>query len=293
MAAVGAGKRARQVQVGERRITTLGLRDGFWQDAYHRAMTVGWPAFVGVSGVVFCVVNAAFAGCYLLRAGAVAGVGPRDGLSAFFFSIETLATVGYGDMHPQTPYGHAVASVEMFAGLFLSALLTGLIFARFSRPRARFVFAQVVTIHDHEGRPTLVVRVANGRRSLIVNASAKLWLSRSRVSREGVTFRGFEELALQKAENPMFALSWSLFHVIDETSPLHGRSGADLEADGALLVLSLTGHDESAAQQVQGRQTYVAAHLRWNHRYVNIIGNEPDGGFVVDYRRFHDVEAAT
>ena len=279
--ATGAEKpeRSRHLLIGERRFATRGLRGGFWHDAHHHAMTVGWPVFVGVSGLLFCAVNAVFAG-------------PREPLPAFFFSIETFATVGYGDLHPQTTYGHAVASVEMFVGLFLSALLTGLIFARFSRPRARFVFADVVTVHGHEGRPTLVVRVANGRRSLIVNASAKLWLIRSRVSREGVSSRGFEELALQRAENPVFVLSWSLFHVIDDASPLAELSGADLLADGALLVLSLTGHDESASQQVLGRRTYAAEQVRWNHRYVDIIGTEPGGGTVVDYTRFHDVVAA-
>ncbi len=284
----GAG-RSRQRLDGDRRITTRGLADGFWHDAYYTAMTARWPAFVGASAVVFCAVNILFAFAYLLAPGAVAGVGEGNLPNAFFFSIETLATVGYGDLHPQTRYGHAVASVEMFVGLFLSALLTGLIFARFSRPRARFLFADVVTLHDHEGQPTLVVRVANARQSTIVNASAKLWLIRDRVSREGVLYRGFEPLALQRAENPTFLLSWSVFHVIDADSPLAGQSGEALAADGASVLLTLTGHDESASQQVHGRQTYAMDRVRWNHRYADIIDIAPDGDVTVDYTRFHEV----
>jgi inward rectifier potassium channel len=278
---------ARTVSIAGRQVTTRGLERSFWADFYNNAMVIGWGAFLGYAALVFVGINAIFAVFYALGDAPIANDGGNSLPLLFFFSIETLATVGYGDMHPQTTYGHVLASVEMFGGLFLSALLTGLIFARFSRPRARFIFAEVVTVALHEGCPTIIVRVANGRRNMITNATAKLWVIRRRVNAEGVTYRGFEPLGLQKAENPVFALSWSLFHPLDEASPLFGLTAADLAASETSLLLALTGVDEATAQQVQGRRDYTIDTFRWNHRYADILGEGPSGEPVVDYTHFH------
>ncbi len=123
-------------------------------------------------------------------------------------------------MHPQTHYGHFIAAVELFTGIFSMSLMTGLIFARFSRPSARLLFADNPVISDHEGKPTLMIRLANERHNIISNATARLWLFKSTVSREGQPFRRFYELPLTRNESPALALSWTLFHDIDESSPL-------------------------------------------------------------------------
>ncbi len=285
----GRARGSRVIRVGDREVITRGLKSNVWADAYYNAMTIGWVSFVAASAVFFCITNAIFAVLYMLGDQPISNVKPGDFLQYFFFSVETLATVGYGDLHPQSTFGHTVASVEMFVGLFLTALLTGLIFARFARPRARFIFAKLVTVSFHDGKPTLIVRVANARQNMISDATAKLWLVRTRANQEGIVYRAFEELALQRSENPVFVLSWSLFHVIDETSPLAGVSSDQLAIEDASLLLALTGHDESAAQQVYGRQTYPVDQLRWNHRYVDIIDTAPDGRTLIDYSRFHDV----
>ena len=143
-------------------------------------------------------------------------------LSLFYFSIETLATVGYGDMHPQTNYGHLVATIEIFTGMSFLAVMTGLIFARFSRPRARFVFAEHPVVGLHQGRPTLMIRVANARNNTISQATARLWLFLVENTSEGTQLRRYYELELERQEHPMFTLSWTLFHVIDDSSPLFG-----------------------------------------------------------------------
>ena len=168
-------KRGRHlIGISGREIETRGLADGFWTDLYHRSMTVYWPAFFGSAAAVFVVLNAVFGLLYSLGHEPIANAAANGPLAYFYFSIETLATVGYGDMHPQTSYGHLVATVEIFTGMSFLAVMTGLIFARFSRPRARFVFANNPVITRHEGRQTLMIRMANARHNAISRANARL-----------------------------------------------------------------------------------------------------------------------
>src|SRR6202007_906317 len=126
-----------------------------------------WPVFFATAGAIFVMLNAEFAFFYWLADRPIANVSDDLPLSLFYFSIETLATVGYGDMHPQTNYGHLVATVEIFTGMSFLAVMTGLIFARFSRPRARFVFAQHPVVAVRQGQQTLMVRIANARHNTI------------------------------------------------------------------------------------------------------------------------------
>src|SRR5262252_5584 len=163
------------IGISGREIETRGLADGFWTDLYHRSMTVHWPVFFGTAAAIFVCLNAVFAFLYWLGNEPIANVADNTSLAFFYFSVETLATVGYGDMHPQTNYGHFIATVEIFTGMSFLAVMTGLVFARFSRPKARFVFTQVAVVTQHLGRPTLMVRVANARHNTISGAHAKLW----------------------------------------------------------------------------------------------------------------------
>jgi inward rectifier potassium channel len=210
-------------------------------------------------------------------------------VSLFYFSIETLATVGYGDMHPQTDYGHLVATVEIFTGMSFLAVMTGLIFARFSRPRARFLFADNPVVTQQQGRPTLMIRVANARNNTISQATARLWLFKLENMNEGHQLRRYHELKLDRREHPMFSLSWSLFHVIDETSELCDLTPADLAAAEAALVLSVSGIDDNSAQQLHARKLYSCDAIRWNHRYRDITSFSAEGRLVLDYRLFHEV----
>ncbi len=252
-------------------------------------MTVYWPVFFGSAALVFVVLNAVFAFLYSFGDKPIANVARNNPLDLFYFSIETLATVGYGDMHPQTDYGHLVATVEIFTGMCFLAVLTGLVFARFSRPRARFVFAEHPVVARHDGRPTLMIRMANARHNTISRASARLWLIRAERTKEGDQLRRFYELKLDRHEHPMFVLSWMLFHIIDQDSPLHGKNASDLAEAEALLVLNVGGVDDSSAQQLYARHVYSAADLRWRHRYRDITSVSPQGRLLLDYTKFHDV----
>ena len=194
-------KKVRLVRLGEREIETLGLSQRFWSDLYHRAMTVSWPVFFGSAASMFVVLNAVFGFLYSLGHEPIANAAQNGPLAYFYFSIETLTTVGYGDMHPQTSYGHLVATVEIFTGMSFLAVMTGLIFARFSRPRARFVFANNPVITRHEGRQTLMIRMANARHNAISRANARLWIIRAERTKEGDQLRRFYELKLDHSEH--------------------------------------------------------------------------------------------
>jgi inward rectifier potassium channel len=276
------------IGISGREIETRGLADGFWTDLYHRSMTVSWPTFFGTAAIIFIVLNMVFAFLYWLGNEPIADVAGEP-LGLFYFSVETLATVGYGDMHPQTHYGHFIATVEIFTGMSFLAVMTGLIFARFSRPRARFIFANHPVVTIHEGQPTLMIRIANERNNTISQAMARLWLVRMETTAEGAQFRRYYELLLDRSEHPMFMLSWSVFHVIDELSPLYRLTPADLAAADAALTLNVSGVDDNSAQYLYARKLYNAQDIRWKHRYRDITTFSERGTLIIDYTVFHEI----
>jgi inward rectifier potassium channel len=283
------GGRSQIVRVGRREIETRGLADNFWTDLYHRSMTVYWPVFFGSAAAIFVLLNAAFAFLYWLGNDPVANIVGDEPLELFYFSIETLATVGYGDMHPQTNYGHIVATAEIFTGMCFLAVMTGLIFARFSRPRARFIFAEHPVVTVHQGQPTLMIRIANARNNTISQATARLWLFRVETTVEGYQFRRYHELLLDRHEHPMFSLSWSIFHTIDETSPLYRLTAADLAAADGSFTLNVGGFDDNSAQHLYARRIYAHDDIRWNHRYRDITTISEQGRLTIDYSLFHEI----
>jgi inward rectifier potassium channel len=279
---------ARVVRFGSREIVTEGLQLSFWADISHRCMTARWPAFIAGAALVFIAFNAFFAVLYWIGDDPISNVPHKAYIDYLYFSIETLSTAGYGDMHPQTHYGHFIAGIELFTGIFSMSLMTGLIFARFSRPSARLLFANTPVITEHEGMPTLMVRLANERTNVIGNATARLWLFKDEVTAEGHEVRRFYELPLMRYENPALALSWTLYHVIDEESPLYGQTAEDLGAADVSLVIVVSGYDVVAAQTVHARKPYEHSDIRFGHRYVDVLGTTEDGRVRIDYGRFHD-----
>jgi len=269
--------KARVVRLGGREIITEGLHLNFWADISHRCMTASWPAFIAGAALVFVAFNTVFALFYWIGHQPISNVPGGAYIDYLYFSIETLSTAGYGDMHPQTHYGHFIATVELFTGIFSMSLMTGLIFARFSRPNARLLFADNPVISSHEGEPTLMIRLANERHNIISNATARLWLFKSVVSMEGQSVRRFYELPLARNESPALALSWTLYHILDEESPLYGLKADDLETSNASLVVVVSGYDVVAAQTVHARRSYDHPDIRFGHRYADILGTAEDG----------------
>jgi len=279
----------RVVRLGGREIVVAeGAHLSFWADISHRCMTASWPAFIAGAALVFVAFNAVFAVFYWIGDQPISNVPGGAYIDYLYFSIETLSTAGYGDMHPQTHYGHFIATVELFTGIFSMSLMTGLIFARFSRPNARLLFANNPVISNHEGVPTLMVRFANERHNIIGNANARLWMFRNIQTAEGQPIRRFYELALLRNESPALALSWTLFHVLDEKSPLYRLTAEDFEAADISLAVVVSGYDVVAAQTVHARKSYQHPEIRFGHRYVDVLSTAQDGRVRIDYGRFHD-----
>jgi inward rectifier potassium channel len=282
--------RGRHVQVGSQKYVAVGLPDHIWQDLYHQFLTIRWPTFFAVVAGVFLLGNSAFALLYMLGKHPIANQAPDGFFGAFFFSVETLATVGYGDMHPQTVYGHVIATIEIFSGLSGLAVFTGLIFTRFSRPHAKILFARHPIIRPLDGIPTLMIRAANARQNVIAEASARLRLLRLDVTTEGYQNRKLYDLTLTRDQHPIFTLGWNLTHVIDASSPLYNETAETMAASGTTLILSLAGVDETTSQTMRSRQIYGSELIRWNHRYPDLIEQDEQGMNYVDYTKFHDTE---
>src|SRR5580700_3206830 len=204
------------------RFHKLNARTWEFRDAYHWLLTLTWPQFAAVVFATYLTVNFLFSLCYVLKPGCVNNMPPGSFANAFFFSVETLATVGYGHMYPDSFYGHVAATIEIIVGMFGMAIVTGLIFIRFSRPVARIVFSRNLVCAPFDGRPALMLRVANMRDQAMAEAEFRLMLMRDEPTREGPHFRRFYPLALQFERLISFPAIITLRHIIDESSPLHG-----------------------------------------------------------------------
>ncbi|MEA3119140.1 MAG: inward rectifier potassium channel [Paraburkholderia sp.] len=289
----GARRRAsgRTVHMQTGTVVTHGMPATGWLDLYHQALTASWPVFFGALAALFLLLNTTFSLLYLCGTSPIANQSPPGFLGAFFFSVETLATVGYGDMHPQTVYAHAIATLEIFIGMSSIALATGVIFVRFSRPRARIIFSRYAIVRPLDGKPTLMVRAANARQNVIVETEAKLRLMRKESTPEGFWLWRITDLELLRERHPIFLLSWNIMHVIDEASPLYGETAESLAACSASLMIYVAGADETTTQRMEARYTWSHAEIRWQHRFVDLIYDDEENVRHIDYAHFHDVVA--
>ena len=280
----------RRVKVGQREILTEGFRRVVFQDLFHFFMTITWPQLFATFAVFFLAFDTLFGFAYHLVPGCIANLNPPGFAGAFFFSVETLATVGYGDMHPQTVYGHSVAMLEIFVGLMSLAVITGLMFARFSRPRARFLFSKSMVIRPVDGRRTLILRAANQRLNVIQDASARLYMLRDEVTEEGFRIRRVVDLTLLRSTQPTFNLGWTIMHVLDESSPLFHETPDSLRECEAGFVINMSGTDESTGQMLTARADYLNSDLHWNATFQDILMEDADGILHIDYAKFDEVE---
>jgi inward rectifier potassium channel len=237
-----------------------------------------------------------FALLYSLVPGALAD-GSRNGtpvslVDAFFFSVQTVATIGYGVLYPRNLYANALVTVEIMAGVIGFAMGNGLMFARFSRPTARIMFSNVAVIAPHNGVPTLMFRAANQRHNLILEAHVRVAMTRVETSTEGRVMRRFRDLAIERRDNLTFLLSWTVLHPVDEMSPLFGLSEDDIANGDFNIVVVMTGTDESFSQPVYARHSYHSSEIRWNKQFVDILSVGKAGEVVIDYTNFHVVEEA-
>jgi inward rectifier potassium channel len=264
-----------------------------WRDVYRWLLSLRWPPFAALVGGLYIGLNLLFATLYAVDPNSIAGTtGGQRFYDCFFFSVQTLATVGYGHMYPQTLYGHIVTTIEIMGGLFLLAVMAGLIFVRFSRPIARIAFSNSIVIAPLNRKPTLMVRVGNENHHSMVEAEFRIMFSRDEPLIEGGDFRYFYNLKLHFDRLTVFPAALTLRHVIDETSPLHLATPESLESGRALFFVSVVGVDPVIAAAVQTQQDYTWRDVRFGERFVEIYTQSGQGQLTVDYGRLHETEAA-
>jgi inward rectifier potassium channel len=255
------------------------------RDPYHLAVSLPWFGFILAMLACWLAINLVFALLYLLSPGAVANTAPGSFADVFFFSIETLATVGYGVMAPATLYGHIVSAAEIVTGMTFTAIVTGLLFVRFSRPKAKIAYAADAVVSMHNGRPTLMLRLVNARVTIMSNATARLFVLLEELTPEGMSLRSIHELRLRQAHLPMFIMPWTVIHAIDETSPLHGHDTETLAAAHARLFLTLEARDHALSALVQDIKDYPVEHIRFGMRFADMVSRGEGGQSTVDLSR--------
>ncbi|WP_026103954.1 ion channel [Anabaena sp. PCC 7108] len=278
-----------KIHNGQFEIIGMGAWHSYWRDPYHLLLTIPWVGFLILICVFYVAINALFASAYWLGGDCIANAQPGSFADAFFFSVQTLASIGYGAMYPKTTYANIIVTIEAMIGVVGIAVMTGLAFARFSRPTARVIFSRVAVITPHQGVPTLAFRTANQRRNMILEAQMRMYLMRDEITVEGYSMRRIYDLKLLRHQTPNFSLSWLVMHIIDESSPLYGMTAELLTQTNSLLMVSVSGIDETVAQVVHARHSYSANQILWNRRFVDIMHHTPDGHRYVDYNHFHDV----
>ncbi len=268
---------------------------GFFESlsAYHTLLTLSWPRFLLLVVAAYFAANLVFAAAYLLCGpGALMGpmVGESHLLQAFFFSVETIGTIGYGQIAPASTAANIVMTAESVSGLVGLAIVTGLLFARFSRPVAAVLFSRWALIAPYRGITAFEFRIANRHKNELVELEAKLLYSRTR-ERGGRRMREFLELGLERRTVVFFPLTWTVVHPIDETSPLKDVTLAQLEAEDAEFLVLLQGTDETFAQRVHARSSYKPHEIVWQARFTDVFQPPAaDGMLAVDVGRLHEFE---
>jgi inward rectifier potassium channel len=271
------------------RVERLGATGGYFSDLYHFLLVASWPRLLAMLTVLYVGSNCLFAVAYLLGGDSIQGGRPHSFADAFFFSVQTMATIGYGNLLPRTVWANILVTFESLIGLLGLAVLTGLIFAKFSRPTARVLFSRVAVIAPWEGVPALIFRIANQRGNQIVEAHIHVVLARNEATAEGEVFRRLHDLDLIRDQTALFAFSWTVIHPVGDASPLHEATRASLVESEAEIIVSLTGLDESFSETVHARYSYRAEDIVWGARFVDVLSRLPDGRPHIDYSRFHDV----
>jgi inward rectifier potassium channel len=273
-----------------REVVSIGLRNTPLRDLYHSLLTTTWSQFFGLVLAAYLGANLIFASGYLAIGDGIEEARPGNFSDAFFFSVQTMATIGYGKMAPRGLEANLLVTLEALVGLLGLALVTGLVFAKFSRPTARVLFSRNAVITTFDGVPSLLFRMANERGNQIAEAQAHLVLLRTERTPEGEEVRRVHDLRLRRSQSAFFAFTWLVVHPITPDSPLFGETAETMQEKDLDLVASVTGLDETLSQSVHARHSWSVEQILWRHRFVDVLATLPDGRRAIDYRKFHEVE---
>lgn len=263
-----------------------------WRYPNHLLLAVPWPVFFGLVATGYLLLNLLFAGLYVLDPQGIARVdGPTTSFAeAFFFSVHTLGSIGYGALFPTSLYSNLLVTAESLLGLFVTALVTGLVFSRFSRSTARILFSQEATVHTYNGLPTLMFRLANERRKAIIEAQLRAYLAIDERSAEGQRMRRLLPLNLLRDHSPLFLLTWTAMHPIDPQSPLLGATANSLQAANAEIVISFSGIDEILERPIHAHHHYPLAQVHFDHRFVDMMIAQDDMPPQLEFANFNQIE---
>lgn len=275
---------------GAQELIKTGLARFDPHDPYYFAVSLSWTRFFLLFVGAELAINTFFALLYTLQAGAIANQPTPGFVSAFFFSLETLATVGYGEMYPGTLYGHIVSGVEILIGVIFTAIMTGLLFVRFSKPKAKVQYATHPVVTTHNGKRTLMLRIGNARRAMLHDAEVRLYTFARIVSAEGQKQASIVELTLVRPRFPIFAMLWTVMHVIDEDSPLHKLTAGSEDTTALRFFLTVTARDPAIGQEVSDLHSFQGDDLRFGMRYVDAIHPVSETRVVADYALLSAIE---
>jgi inward rectifier potassium channel len=256
-------------------------------EMYFLLMDGSWPVFLGFLGGTFLFTNLVFGLLYMIDPGGVVNMRPGSLLDAVAFSVQTMATIGYGYMAPTDAWSNALVIIESMFGMIMTASYTGLFFARLSRPRANVVYSEPVLIHVHDGQKVLLFRVANGRGNEVVEATMRVTVLVDTVTAEGTEMRRLIDLKLVRDNSPLFRMSWTVMHVIDAHSPLHGITAETADQKIVAMICMMTAFDATYGQTTHARHIYQPADLRFGERFVDITSVDDQGRMVLDYTKFN------
>ena len=276
--------------VGRSRFAIKNLKEHWYSDVYHYMLAITWRRLLGVFFLVYIGTNALFGFLYWVGGNDIANARPGSYADAFWFSVETYATVGYGGMAPITTYAHLLVTLEAFVGMMAAALATGIVFAKFSRPTARIAFSEKIVVHLRNGRPVLEFRLANQRRGSLSDATMKFTLLRDEVTAEGQPMRRGYALELERPQMPVLSLAWNCIHILDEQSPLYGLCSDDTLDRVVGFIAILTAHDDTRGETVHARQFFTAEDVHFNVRFVDMIDSKSEPGVItMDHALLNEV----
>jgi inward rectifier potassium channel len=268
----------------------LGVARFDLRDPYHLAVSLPWPRFILAMIGVWLALNLIFAALYALSPGDVANAAPGSFSDVFFFSVETLSTVGYGVMAPATLYGHILSAAEIVTGTAFTAIVTGLLFVRFSRPKAKILYADDAVITTRNGNPALMLRIANGRQSLMTGANVRLFVLLAENTEEGGFFRRIHDLPVMQSHLPVFVMPWTVVHLINESSPLFGHTAETLGASTARIFVTIEARDQALSAVVQDAKDYPIDHIRFGLHFADAVSVDESGTAIADLSRISLLE---
>lgn len=253
---------------------------GPWDNTYYHLVTMPWRRFFLLIFSFFLLLNIFFSGLYLLIGieqfnGVTLGDGWQNFMQAFFFSSQTLTTVGYGHISPNGVVISILASFESFLGLLAFALMTGLLYGRFSRPTAKIVFSDNLLVAPYRGGQGLMFRMGNAGKSELIETEVQVLLAFNQREEDGSLSRKFYPLELEINKISFFSLSWTIVHALNETSPIYNFSEQDLLTANAEIMVLVKGMDEASQQGVHARRSYIAGNIVWNARFQPVIESKP------------------